>query len=104
MSCKPFHFLFGCAVALSVSLPAAMAQTVTGSITGEVTDPSGAVISKAHVTAENIDTGVKTEATTNDAGAYTIRFLPIGHYKVVVEAQGFTSESVPPFALEIIRR
>lgn len=101
MSCKPFHFLFGCAVALSVSLPAAMAQTVTGSITGEVTDPSGAVISKAHVTAENIDTGVKTEATTNDAGAYTIRFLPIGHYKVVVEAQGFTSESVPPFALEI---
>ena len=59
MGCKPFHFLFGCAVALSVSLPAAMAQTVTGSITGEVTDPSGAVISKAHVTAENIDTGVK---------------------------------------------
>ena len=101
MSCKPFHFLFGCAVALSVSLPAAMAQTVTGSITGEVTDPSGAVISKAHVTAENIDTGVRTEATTNDAGAYTIRFLPIGHYKVVVDAQGFSSATVPPFALEI---
>src|SRR5215470_10429857 len=46
----------------------AQAQTVTGSITGQVTDPSGAVVSGAVVSAENVATSVKTTATTNSAG------------------------------------
>jgi len=74
---------------------------VTGSITGEITDSSGAVIPKAVVTVQNVDTGVQTRAETNEAGVYSIRFLPIGHYRVVVEAQGFTPRSVPDFTLEI---
>ncbi len=82
-------------------IPAALAQTVTGSITGAVTDSSGAVIPDAHVTALNTGTGVKTEANTNGAGAYTIRFLPIGPYTVTVDAPGFSAQTVPQFALEI---
>ena len=77
------------------------AQTVTGSITGTVTDPTGAVIPNAQVTAHNIATGVDTQATTNAAGIYNIRFLPIGEYEVTVHASGFVTAKRPPFALEV---
>src|SRR5215471_3017467 len=81
-------------------LRVALAQTVTGSITGQVTDPSGAVVSGAVVSAENVATSVKTTATTNSAGLYTIRFLPIGSYSLTVDFKGFASAKVAPFPLE----
>jgi hypothetical protein len=101
MRTRFFHYLAGCALAVAVSVPLASAQTVTGSITGEVTDSTGAVIPNAKVTAENVDTGVRSATTTNADGVYSIRFLPIGHYKVVIDAEGFSPETVPPFTLEI---
>jgi len=91
--------LVGCA--LSLSVPFAIAQTITGSITGEVTDPSGAVVVGAHVVAANLDTGVSTAAITNDDGLYQINFLPIGHYQVSVDANGFEHATLPPFTLEV---
>jgi hypothetical protein len=81
--------------------PMAQAQTVTGSVTGQVTDPTGAVIPKATVVAENVDTGVNTTATTNGAGVYSVLFLPIGRYKVTTSAAGFAERTTAPFALEI---
>ncbi len=86
---------------LLATATAALSQTVTGSITGTVTDPSGAVIPSAQVTAVNTATGVRTPVTTNGAGVYTIRFLPIGPYTVEITAQGFGQTTVPQFALEI---
>jgi len=77
------------------------AQTTTGAVTGDVTDPSGAVVSGATVDVVNTDTNVKTTVKSNGAGVYTARFLPIGHYKVSITAPGFTTEATPPFALEI---
>jgi hypothetical protein len=91
--------LMGCALALCVS--AAIGQTVTGSITGEVTDPSGAVVANARVIAVNLDTNVATTTTTNNDGEYNILFLPIGHYQVTVQANGFTQATLPPFSLEV---
>ncbi|GGA57746.1 hypothetical protein GCM10011507_06370 [Edaphobacter acidisoli] len=88
-------------VAAIVAMPAAWSQTVTGNITGEVTDSTGAVIPNAQVVAENAGTGVKTETSTNAAGAYTIRFLPIGQYQVTVKASGFAPQTLPQFSLEI---
>jgi Carboxypeptidase regulatory-like domain len=102
MRTKTFAFLVRCALATLVCTSVvSQAQTVTGSITGEITDSSGAAIPKAQVTVQNVDTGVQNRAETNEAGVYSIRFLPIGHYGVVVEAQGFTPRSVPEFTLEI---
>jgi len=80
---------------------AALSQTVTGSITGLVTDPSGAVIPHASVIVTNTATGVHTPTTSNDSGVYTVRFLPIGPYTVEVTSQGFSKVTVPQFALEI---
>ena len=90
-------------LALSVCLPAAMAQTVTGSISGEVKDQSGAVVSGAQVTAHNLDTDVDTSAQTNSDGVYHIEFLPIGHYQVSVKATGFNREALSAFSLEALQ-
>ncbi len=79
-----------------------MAQNVTGSITGVVTDPSDAVVSGAQVVAHNLDTGVDTSATTNADGLYRIDFLPAGHYQVTVDAKGFSRSTLPEFSLEAV--
>jgi len=91
----------GCAACLLLFVSTSVAQTVTGSITGEVTDPSGAVVPGAQVTALNLSTGVKTTAATNADGVFRIDFLPIGHYQATVTASGFKSEDIPPFSLEV---
>ncbi|HKO18046.1 MAG TPA: carboxypeptidase-like regulatory domain-containing protein, partial [Acidobacteriaceae bacterium] len=82
------------------SLATLRAQTITGSVNGIVTDPSGAVIPNAKVTATNVDTGVSTETTSNGEGVYNIRFLQIGNYKVTVESNGFAPATFGPFVLE----
>ncbi|HTV81661.1 MAG TPA: TonB-dependent receptor [Acidobacteriaceae bacterium] len=97
------QLIWGCAATLLLLVPACMAQTVTGTITGEVTDPSGAVVPGAHVTARNLETGVDTTAQTDSAGVYYIQFLPIGHYQVTVEASGFERETLPTFSLEALQ-
>lgn len=91
----------GCVLSVLAFVPAGLAQTVTGAITGEVIDPSGAVVPGAKVTAHAVGTGVNTAATTNPAGQYRIDFLPIGRYTVSVEASGFATASVPEFSLEV---
>jgi hypothetical protein len=79
----------------------ASAQTVTGSIRGLVTDPSGAVVPGGEITAKNVNTGVQTKTTTDKAGNYNIQTLPIGSYTVTATRQGFKTTSVGPIALEI---
>ncbi|MEO6911714.1 MAG: carboxypeptidase-like regulatory domain-containing protein, partial [Edaphobacter sp.] len=101
MRTKLFQYFAGCALTVLLCLPSAFAQTVTGSISGAVTDSTGAVIPNAQVTALNTGTGVRTTAQTNGAGAYTIRFLSIGPYTVSVTAPGFSTQIVPQFRLEI---
>ncbi|MDQ2833718.1 MAG: TonB-dependent receptor [Acidobacteriota bacterium] len=89
------------ALALLLGAPALRAQTVTGNITGTVTDSSGATVSGAKAVAHNLDTGVDSPAVTNSAGLYRIQFLPIGRYQVTVQASGFGLQTIPPFTLEI---
>ena len=98
-----FRVSVACALMLWAFMPLLRAQTVTGSITGEVNDPTGAVIAGARVLAHNVDTGVDTASTTNSDGAYNIQFLPIGHYQVTVQAAGFETAVVPPFNLEVLQ-
>src|SRR5438034_6038215 len=64
----------------------AFAQQAT--IVGTVTDPSGAVIANAKVTATNTETGVVRTITTNESGQYVLPDTRIGHYDVKAEAPG----------------
>jgi hypothetical protein len=65
------------------------AQTFRGTILGTVTDPSGAVVAGAQVSAKNTGTGQERVTTTSADGSYNIPELPIGTYTVTVTQSGF---------------
>ena len=66
-----------------------LGQAETGQITGTVTDPSGAIVAGAKVTATDVNTSASRTATTNGAGSYTITNLQPSTYDVNVEGSGF---------------
>ena len=61
----------------------------TASITGRITDPSGAVVSGASVTVQAVDTGIQTSGSTNAEGYYNIASLPPGNYNLSLSKAGF---------------
>lgn len=68
------------------------AQEITGDIRGVVTDASGAVIAGAHVQVINTERdAVIRDLTTKSDGAYVAAYLPVGKYKLVVTASGFST-------------
>jgi hypothetical protein len=80
---------FGLLAALLV-VAAAFAQVGgNGTVQGTVTDPSGAVVAGATVTAANVGTGVETSRKTTDAGFFVLSPLQPGEYAVTVKAEGF---------------
>jgi hypothetical protein len=91
------------AMAALICVPSLLGQTVTGTITGIITDASGALIPGAKVVAHNLDTAVDYAATSDSAGQYRVSFLPIGRYKLTVEAKGFGQEDVPVVQLEALQ-
>jgi hypothetical protein len=70
----------------------ATAQVLYGALTGNVTDPSGASVGGAKVTALNINTGISNEATVNDDGVYRFQALLPGVYKVSIAAPNFATQ------------
>ena len=78
-----------CAGLLFASL--GVAQSTFGSITGVVTDPSGAVVPKAQITVTNAGTGALRELSTGSTGVFNVANLDIGTYQLRVSAQGFTT-------------
>ena len=90
-------------VLMLMRIAVARAQTVTGAVTGVVSDQSGAVIPGANVVAHDMATGVNSSATSDSAGVYRIGFLPIGPYQVTVEAKGFGTQTLPVFQLEALQ-
>ena len=91
-----------CIVALLVCASSALAQTATtGALTGVVTDPSGAVISGATVTATNVATGQARSVNTDASGVYRISLLPPGNYGVKFAATGFKTVEVPSVAINV---
>jgi outer membrane receptor for ferrienterochelin and colicin len=71
----------------------AFAQVQNAQFTGTVTDPTGAAIANAKVTVSNPATDLNLSATTNSSGNYTVKEVPIGTYKITVEAPGFKTVS-----------
>ena len=78
-----------------------LAQEVTATVTGTVTDTSGAVVAGAVVTVKSVERGVVYTAATNDSGLYHVSQLPVGNYEVRVEKPGFSSVEYPAFTLSL---
>ncbi len=82
-----------CLVLLFLASQFALAQRISGTLRGQVSDPTGNVVAGANVTAINQDSGVSQTTVTNSAGTYIYPDLLPGSYTVKVSYQGF-SESV----------
>ena len=85
-------FIVCCVVALLAVIWAGSichAQVLYGSLTGNVSDPTGAAVPGVHVEAVNQDTNVKAAADTDTSGVYRFTNLQPGFYKVTVTAKSF---------------
>ncbi len=88
-------------VLLAVSFTYAHAADVNAKIKGTVTDPAGAVVAKASVTATNEATGVKYTTESSSTGEYLFPQLPIGTYTIKIGAPGFKEFSATGIILNI---
>jgi outer membrane receptor protein involved in Fe transport len=80
------------------SLPA---QEITGTISGTVTDVTGAAVPQAAVSVTRVETGATRQTTTSDAGVFFFNSLPIGSYTLRVEKGGFKSYESSGLALHV---
>lgn len=103
MSKKVLSVAVLCSVllALGILTRSASSQEVTATIVGTVTDPSGAAIPDAKVTATSVDRGTIFSATTDGAGLYRIGQLPVGRYTLTVEKAGFSTVEHEAFVLTL---
>lgn len=85
-----------------VALPS-VAQFDTGAITGTVTDPSGAIVPSAKVTARNTGTGLQKSTTADSNGYFVISALPFGNYVVTANVTGFAPATSPNIVLNVGR-
>jgi outer membrane receptor protein involved in Fe transport len=97
-------FMFVLALSLALLAANALAQTTTtGSIEGLITDPNGAIVKGATVTATSPNLITPQTATTGDNGRYQILNLPPGMYKVTVDAGGFAKYTSNDFSVNLGR-
>ncbi len=98
------HIQQFCLVALlGVCAVGAWGQS-TASLSGTVTDPSGAVIVNAQVTVHSLATGADRVVQTDSAGLYFVPSLQPGDYRVKVTASGFSANTVPKITLDVARQ
>lgn len=83
--------LLASVVVLGILVAAGYGQTFRGAINGTVSDPSGAMVSGATVKATDVATGVTLTTTTTSDGQFAFQDLPLGTYKIVVNAAGFST-------------
>jgi outer membrane receptor protein involved in Fe transport len=76
-------------------------QQISGSIRGTVSDPSGAIVQTATVTAKQIETGLTRVAVTDRQGGFLLVELPIGHYQIEVQAPGFQTYLQQGISLDV---
>ncbi len=88
-------------IALLVAVQPALADNLYGTIRGTVTDPSGAALSGAVVTATNTETGDVRRETTSQTGGFVFQQLAIGNYKVSVSSPNFKTYQAAGIHLDL---
>ena len=81
--------VFAAIALLCAMTTAALAQTIRGTVTGTVSDSTGAVLPGVTITLTNVATGVSATAVSNQQGGYTVPLVPPGTYEVAAELSGF---------------
>ena len=94
------HWLIFIAVLVAISSPV-RAQVTGATLSGTLSDTTGAILPQGQVTAKNTQTGISTSAQTNSAGLYSIPNLQPGNYEVSFSATGFRTEVRSGIALTV---
>src|SRR3954469_1980104 len=84
---------------LFAPLTLSFAQTAT--INGIVTDTTDAVIVGARLEVQNLETGLRRDAMTNDAGSFSFNLLPVGRYRIAASHPGFGASERPEIKLDV---
>lgn len=71
----------------------AMAQSVRGAISGNIADPTGAVIPNATIVAKNVQTGATLNTVSSSVGSYRFPSVPLGTYNITAKAAGFAQST-----------
>ncbi|HSM76957.1 MAG TPA: carboxypeptidase-like regulatory domain-containing protein, partial [Bryobacteraceae bacterium] len=79
----------------------AHAQDPTGTLEGQIADPSTAAVSGAEVAARNVKTGLTRTVRSSREGTFHFSNLPVGEYSLTVAATGFAAFSVSPIRINI---
>ena len=88
--------------ALLLAMPlAVVAQVTTATMVGTITDPGGAIMPGAQVTARNVDTGLTRTVASGEDGTYRLEFLPVGKYVLEVTSSGFKKAYLNDIVLKI---
>ncbi len=82
-------------ITLSILAGSAFAQSITGTITGAVTDPSDASVPAAAVTVKDLSSGQVHKAVTDERGLFTVGNLNNGFFEITVEKPGFATVKIP---------
>jgi len=80
------------AATLIFALPRDVQAQASSSLSGVVTDPSGAAVAGAEITVHNVNTGVDRTTASDNSGRYQVLALPVGDYSITVRKPGFTPE------------
>src|ERR1700688_4555806 len=97
---RAFYAIALLAVVVFGALPM-LAQFDTGTITGTVTDVSGAVVAHAAITVTNVGTGIQKSFVTDQNGNFVASSLPFGTYVVATRATGFAESKSQPVVLSV---
>ena len=89
------------ALALVLAPSSLFPQAITANVVGTITDPSGAAVPHATVVVRNQQTNQSRSATTDAQGKYEFPFLPVGAYRLTVDARGFQRSEVAAFPLSV---
>jgi hypothetical protein len=98
------RLLWFCIFAFAACLPATLLAQDTASITGTVTDPSGAAVANAQVTLISSEHGINRATATNGSGDYSFASLPIGSYDLTVSDPGFKKYDAKGIILRVAEK
>jgi hypothetical protein len=96
-----FSFLAVVLVATVVLVPAVFGQAYFGTVSGELTDATGAVIAGAKAVLTDQQKGFTFEATSDTVGHYLFRSVPPGLYELAAESQGFSRTIQKSFKVDV---
>src|SRR6478752_3103528 len=91
-------------VSVALFVPSGYSQSISGTLTGTVTDPSGAVVPQAKVNLKNEGSGDLRRTVSNSDGFFTFAAVPAGIYEVTIEAPGFLNYQLSGLSIQASER